>query len=39
LAAVTPEHADALVRRLPGTAIVGRVTDGPPGGVRLVHSE
>jgi selenide,water dikinase len=36
LAAVTPEHADALVRRLPGAAIVGRVTDGPPGGVRLV---
>jgi selenide,water dikinase len=37
LAAVTSEHADALVRRLPGAAIVGRVTDGPPGGVRLVH--
>ena len=36
LAAVTSEHADALIRRLPGAAIVGRVTDGPPGGVRLV---
>jgi len=39
LAAVTSEHADAIVRRLPGSAIVGRVTDGPPGTVRLVHEE
>jgi selenide,water dikinase len=39
LAAVTPKDADALVRRLPGAAIVGRVTDGPAGTVRLVHSE
>lgn len=39
LAAVTSEHADALVRRLPGAAIVGRVTDGPPGTVRLVCSD
>ena len=36
LAAVTSEHADALIRRLPGAAIVGHVTDGPPGAVRLV---
>ena len=36
LAAVTPKDADALVRRLPGSAIVGRVTDGTPGTVRLV---
>jgi len=35
LAAVSPEHAEALVRRLPGAAIVGRVTDGEPGIVRL----
>jgi selenide,water dikinase len=38
LAAVTAEHAEALVRRLPGSAIVGRVTGGPPGTVRLVAS-
>ncbi len=36
LAAVTPEHAEALVRRLPGAAIVGSVTDGKPGTVRLL---
>jgi len=35
LAAVPPESAEVLVRRLPGTAVVGRVTDGPPGTVRL----
>jgi len=35
LAAVAPEHAEALMRRLPGAAIVGRVTDGEPGTVRL----
>ena len=39
LAAVSPEHAEALIRRLPGSAIVGRVTDGPPGTVKLVRSE
>ena len=38
LASVLPEHAEALVRRLPGSAIVGRVTDGPQGTVRLVVS-
>jgi selenide,water dikinase len=38
LASVLPEHAEALVRRLPGSAIVGRVTDGKPGTVRLVAS-
>jgi selenide,water dikinase len=36
LASVLPEHAEALVRRLPGAAIVGRVTDGLPGTVHLV---
>jgi selenide,water dikinase len=36
LAAVSPQEADALVRRLPGAAVVGRVTDGPAGTVRLV---
>ena len=35
LAAVLPEHADALVRRLPGAAVVGRVVDGQSGAVRL----
>ena len=35
LAAVLPEHAEALVRRLPGAAVVGRVVDGNPGAVRL----
>lgn len=39
LAAVSPEQAEALVRRLPGSAIVGRVTEGPPGTVKLVHSD
>ena len=39
LASVSPEQAEALVRRLPGSAIVGRVTDGSPGTVRLVHSD
>ncbi len=38
LAAVDPEHADDLVRRLPGSAIVGRVIGGPPGIVRLVRT-
>ena len=33
LAAVTPEDAEKIVRRLPGAAVVGRVTDGPPGAV------
>jgi selenide,water dikinase len=36
LAAVAPEHPDALVRRLPGAAVVGRVVEGPSGVVRLV---
>jgi selenide,water dikinase len=36
LAAVAPEHAEGLVRRLPGAAIVGRVIDGTAGTVRLV---
>jgi selenide,water dikinase len=36
LAAVLPEHAEALCRRLPGAAIIGRVTEGPAGTVRLV---
>jgi selenide,water dikinase len=36
LAAVAPDHAKALVRRLPGSAIIGHVTDGPKGTVRLV---
>ncbi len=35
LAAVTAEAAETIVRRLPGAAIVGRVTDGPAGTVRL----
>jgi selenide,water dikinase len=38
LASVSHEHAEDLVRRLPGSAIVGRVTGGPPGTVRLVAS-
>jgi selenide, water dikinase len=36
LAAVAPEHAAALVRRLPGAAVIGRITAGPAGGVRLL---
>jgi len=36
LAAVSPDDADALVRRLPGAAVVGRVTEGKTGTVRLV---
>ena len=36
LAAVAPEHATALVRRLPGAAVIGRITAGPAGGVRLL---
>ena len=36
LAAVLPEHADAIVRRLPGAEVVGRVTDGAAGTVRLL---
>jgi selenide,water dikinase len=35
LAAIDPQHAEDLVRRLPGSAIVGRVVDGPPGIIRL----
>ena len=35
LAAVSPRHAEDLVRCLPGSAIVGRVSDGPSGIVRL----
>ncbi len=35
LAAISPEHAEALVRRLPGAAVVGRVVEGPTGTVRL----
>jgi selenide,water dikinase len=35
LAAIRPEHAEAMVRRLPGSAIVGRVVDGQTGIVRL----
>jgi selenide,water dikinase len=38
LAAVAPEHAEALVRRLPAAAVIGRVTAGAPGEVRLVTS-
>ena len=38
LASLSPENAEALVRRLPGSAIVGRVTDGSAGTVRLVAS-
>jgi len=37
LAAVPANAAEALVRRLPGAAFVGRVVDGPPGAVRLIH--
>jgi selenide,water dikinase len=39
LASVSPEHAEAIVRRLPGSAIVGRVTDGRSGTVRLSNGE
>ncbi len=39
LAAVPAKKAEGLVRRLAGSAIVGRVTDGPRGEVRLVHSD
>jgi selenide,water dikinase len=39
LASVSREHAEALVRRLPGSAIVGHVTDGPPGTIRLLQSD
>jgi selenide,water dikinase len=38
LAAIAPQHAEDLVRRLPGSAVVGRVVDGPAGTVRLVAS-
>jgi len=38
LAAVSPEHAEDLVRRLPGSAVVGSVTEGPAGTVRLLAS-
>lgn len=37
LAAVLPDAAGDLVRRLPGAAVVGRVTDGPAGRVLLVN--
>jgi selenide,water dikinase len=36
LAAVSRDDAEALVRRLPGAAIVGHVTEGKAGTVRLV---
>ena len=36
LVACTPEAADRLVRQLPASAVVGRVTPGAPGRVRLV---
>jgi selenide,water dikinase len=36
LAAVTPDAANRLLRRLPGAAVVGRVTDGPAGSVVLL---
>ena len=35
LAAVPADQAEGLVRRLPGAAVVGRVTDGKAGTVRL----
>ncbi|MCU0304986.1 MAG: selenide, water dikinase SelD [Thermoanaerobaculales bacterium] len=35
LAAVTPDAAERLLRRLPGAALVGRVTAGPAGEVLL----
>ncbi len=35
LAAIPADKAEALVRRLPGAAVVGRVTDGPTGAVVL----
>ncbi len=35
LAAVLSEHAENLVRRLPGAAVVGRVVEGKAGVVRL----
>jgi selenide,water dikinase len=35
LAAIPADRADALVRRLPGAAVVGRVTDGKSGAVLL----
>jgi selenide,water dikinase len=38
LASILPEHADDLVRRLPGSAVVGRVVEGKSGTVRLVAS-
>jgi selenide,water dikinase len=38
LASIRPEHAEDLVRRLPGSAIVGRVVDGKRGTVRLIAS-
>ena len=38
LASVFPEQAEALVRRLPGSAIIGRVVEGKPGTVHLVGS-
>jgi selenide,water dikinase len=36
LAAVTPEDAEKIVRRLPGSTIVGRVVNGSAGAVRLL---
>ena len=36
LAAVSAEAAEKIVRRLPGAAVVGRVTDGDAGSVRLL---
>ena len=36
LAAVSADNAEKIVRRLPGAAIVGRVTDDKVGTVRLL---
>jgi selenide,water dikinase len=36
LAAIPAEAADALLRRLPAAAVVGRCVEGKPGSVRLV---
>jgi len=35
LAAIDPTAAERLLRRIPSAAVVGRVTDGPPGTVLL----
>lgn len=36
LAAITAADAAAVLRQLPGAAVVGRVVSGPPGHIRLV---